>query len=92
MRVYQTFNPGEAQHAIFITQNRNSADLCVFLTKNQGLAYGEACWFLAESKITADKVLYFGNRGASRLSVCFVRNQGQAGWQRPHPLQGRLAL
>ncbi len=91
MLVYQTFNVGEAHMPIHITHNPNAADLCVFITKNRGLAQNESCWFICGTKATADKTFNFGSRGIARLSVCFVPSLGQAGWQRAHPLQGKLA-
>ncbi|MCY7293854.1 DUF6150 family protein [Alteromonas sp. a30] len=90
MRVFQTFNQGEAHYIAYITQDVSQADLCVYITKNQGLAYGENRWFITNNKTQTDKTLFFGSRGSAQLVVCFVNSPALAGWQRNHPLQGKL--
>ena len=90
MRVFQTFNQGEAHHLVHITADTGRADLCVYITKNQGLAYGESRWFISSARTNTDKTLFFGALGAAQLVVCFVLSPALAGWQRAHPLQGRL--
>jgi len=90
VRVFQTFNRNEARYAIHITQNKGKADLCVYLVNNRALAYDESRWFICNSKAESQVVLYFGNAGASKLNIHFVKQPAQAGWQRSHPMQGRL--
>lgn len=90
MRVFQTFNRNEARHSIHITQQKGKADLCVYLVNNRALAFDETRWFICNSKVDAEVILYFGSAGGSKLNVHFVKQPAQAGWQRPHPLKGRL--
>lgn len=90
VRVFQTFNRHEAKYIAHITQDKGKADLCAYLSPSRGLAHGETRWFLTNSRSDADAVFFFGAPGISNLFVFFSTNPAQAGWQKPHPLKGRL--
>lgn len=89
-RVYQTFDYGEARLRAAVVIDRGQADLCVHRVASRGLARGDALWYITRNKQDADVWIYFDTLGAAQLRICFVDSYGEAGWQRPHPLKGRL--
>ncbi|UXY17259.1 DUF6150 family protein [Chitiniphilus purpureus] len=87
--VYQAASPGEAQLRVAIV-GRGEADLLVRRVGSRGLARGEARWFITRDRQDAGLWIHFTSIGMAELKVCFVDADGEAGWVRPHRLQGRL--
>lgn len=90
MRVFQTFNRGEARRVIHITQQKAQADLCVYAASNPSMAYTESTWYICSQKQQSDATFFFGSQAAASVIVYFVNSPAQAGWQKDHPLKGRL--
>ena len=90
VQIYQTRDYGDAQIRIAVVQDPAMADLWVYTAQSLGLAYGEAIWFINRDRYQADVRAVFTSLGAADLAVHFVRDRGQAGWQRPHRLKGKL--
>lgn len=88
-RIYQTSNMGDAHFRVNLS-DRGTADLLIHRVNSYGLAHGDARWYITRDKQEADIWLYFTSLGMAQFKVCFVDSYGEAGWQRPHPLQGRL--
>ncbi|MCM2493866.1 DUF6150 family protein [Burkholderia glumae] len=88
-RIYQTNHMGEAHFRVNLS-DRGSADLLVRRVSSWGLAYGDAHWYITRDKQDAEVWLCFTSLGMAQFKVCFVDSYGEAGWQRSHPLQGRL--
>lgn len=89
-RIYQTPSMGEAHVRVAIVENRGEADLLVYRAHSWGAAYGDANWFITRNKQDANVWVFFTSRGFSQLRVCFVDNQGEAGWQRSSRFRGRF--
>lgn len=89
-RIYQTTDLGEARIRVAIVNEQGRADLLVHRVDSWGLARGDALWFITRDKQDATAWVYFGGEGFAELLICFVDNYGEAGWQRPHRLQGCL--
>lgn len=87
--IYQTATMGEAHVRVAIVDNRGEADLLVHRVASQGLAQGDALWFITRDKQDATWV-YFTDRGFAQLKVHFVNNRGEAGWQRPSRFRGHF--
>jgi hypothetical protein len=89
-RIYQTHEMGMADVRAALVGSRGEADLCVLRVSSQGLAMGDARWYICRSRQEAQVSICFCSRGMAELRVCFVDNYTEAGWQRPHRLKGRL--
>ena len=90
-RIYQTEDYGMAQYRITVVDDPGLADLWVYVTTSFGLASGDSYWYITRDRNEADLIACFTSYGAAQLRVHFVADRGQAGWQRPHPLQGKLS-
>lgn len=90
-RIYQTASIGEAQVRVAIVSARDQADLLVHRVGSQGLARGDALWFMTRDKQDATTWIYSCSVGMAEVKVCFVDNHAEAGWVKPHRLKGRLA-
>lgn len=88
--VYQTFSVGEAHRKIYITQQKQEADLFVYIVGNKGLATRDGQWYLSKNRTEVNVRVYFSSRAMAELIVYFVNNRSEAGWQKSHHLKGRL--
>lgn len=89
-RIYQTSNMGEAGMRVAIVPDRGEADLLVHRVGSWGLAHGDAFWYITRNRDDATASIFMTSVGFAELKIHFVSTQGEAGWQRPHRLQGRL--
>jgi len=72
-------------------QSRSAADLCVRVVQSRSAAQGDALWRYVQSRSAAtSKICFVQSRSAADLLVRFVQSRSAAGWQRDHPLQGKL--
>lgn len=88
--IYQTAKLGEAHVLVALVQQRAEADLLVHRTSSRGMAAGEARWFLTRDKQAADTWVCFTSPGFAHVKICFVDNDGEAGWQKPSRYKGRF--
>ncbi len=88
--IYQTYSIAEAHCKAYITQNKGEADLWVYNVGNRGLAYDNSLWYVTNNRSEATARVFFCSRGISQLIVYFVTNKSEAGWQKVHPMEGRL--
>lgn len=88
--IYQTFSNPDADYCVHVTAERGLADLRVYAVANKGMAYGDKLWFITRLRGEASSRVYFGSRAQAELVICFVDTWGEAGWQKPHRLSGRL--
>lgn len=89
-RVYQTASMGEAQVRVAIVTAQGEADLLVHRVGSWGLAEGDGLWFITRDKQDATVWIFPCSIGMAEVRVCFVDNYAQAGWVKPHRLQGRF--
>lgn len=89
-RVYQTASMGEAHVRVAIVSARGQADLLVHRVASWGLAHGDALWFITRDKQDATVWIFPCSIGMSDVCVYFVDNYAEAGWVKPHRLQGRF--
>ena len=89
-RIYQAASMGEARVRAALV-SRGEADLLVCRVSSWGMAHGDARWFITRDKQEATAWVYFTSIGMAQVKICFVDGLGEAGWQRPHALKGRLA-
>lgn len=90
-RVYQTEHMGEAHVRVAIVSARGQADLLVRRVGSSGLAHGEGLWFITRDKQEATVWIFPCSIGMAEICVCFVDNYAEAGWAKPHRLQGRFS-
>ena len=90
-RVYQTAHMGEAHVRVAIVAAQGQADLLVHRVGSWGMASGDALWFITRDKQDASVWIYPCSIGMAEVNVCFVDNYAEAGWVRPHRLQGRFS-
>ena len=90
VRVYQAATMGEADVRIALVRDEGRADLLAYRASGWGTAHGDAFWYITRNRQDANLVAYFCDEGFAELKVCFVATRGDAGWRRPHRLQGRL--
>lgn len=90
-RVYQTEQMGEAHVRVAIVSARGQADLLVRRVGSWGLAHGEGLWFITRDKQDASVWIHPCSIGMAEVKVCFVDSYSEAGWVRPHRLQGRFS-
>lgn len=81
---------GEAHVRVAIVDNRGQADLLVYRAGSWGAAHGDDRWFITRNKQDATAWVYFTSPGFAQVKICFVGNQAEAGWQRPHRFRGRF--
>ena len=84
VKIYQTFLMGEAQYKIHLTERKEQADLWVYIVGNQGMSGKNGLWYLTENFAESSAKVFFCAKGMSELSVCFVKNRSEAGWQTGH--------
>lgn len=89
-RIYQAASMGEAHIRVALVDNRGSADLLVHRVNSWGLARGDAFWYITKDKQDATVWLYFTSLGMAEVSICFVDNYSEAGWQTSHRCLGRF--
>lgn len=90
-RIYQSESMGMADVRIAVVRDRGRADLLACRVSSYGAALGDALWFITRDRQQANVVAYFCDESMAQLKVCFVPTRGEAGWQHPHRLRGRLA-
>lgn len=90
-RVYQTASMGEAHVRVAIVSARGQADLLVHRVASWGLAHGDALWLITRDKQDATVWIFPCSIGMADVCVCFVDNYSEAGWVKPHRLQGRFS-
>lgn len=56
------------------------------------MAHGEGLWYTTRDKQEASVWIHLFGIGMAEVKVCFVDGYGEAGWVRPHRLQGRFSL
>lgn len=68
------------------------ADLLVCKVESRSPARGnDHLWCYVDSSGVSDsKVCFVNSRSVADLLVCFVTSRGVAGWQREHPLKGKI--
>lgn len=89
-RIYQTPLMGEANIKVALVTSRGEADLLVHRVTSWGLASGDARWFITRDKQDATACVYFTTPGFAQVSICFVDNYSEAGWQGPSRYRGRF--
>jgi Family of unknown function (DUF6150) len=89
-RVYQAESMGMADVRIALVRERGRADLLAHRVSSYGAAVGDALWFITRDRHQASVAAYFCDEALAQLKVCFVPTRGEAGWVRPHAMQGRL--
>ncbi|BDX06549.1 DUF6150 family protein [Planctobacterium marinum] len=89
-KIQQTFSMSEADIIADITQDKGKADLCVFVVSSPGMAWSDERWYITNNDFDASSTVYFGKSGRAALTVYFVKNPGDAGWQTNHSLKGKL--
>ncbi len=89
-RIYQTPVMGEAHIRAAIVHSESEADILVYRASSWGMAHGEAYWFITRNKQDADVWMFFTDQGFAQLKVYFVETRGQAQWNKPHRLRGKL--
>lgn len=85
--------PNNSQdYRVFVTKNRNEADLVVWLTNNRTLASKhEEYWFQTPNRSLSDfTVRYVKIKNQSDVVVFFTKNRNEAGWKKSNKLRGRL--
>jgi len=87
--IYQVPTMGEAEIRAALVE-RGMADLLVHRVLVKGQARGDALWYITKIRQEATSRVWFGSIGMSQVKICFVDSYGEAGWCRPHPLQGQL--
>ena len=90
-RVYQTASMGEAHVRVAIVAAQGQADLLVHRVGSWGLAQGDGLWFITRNKQDATVWIYPCSIGMAEVCVYFVDNYAEAGWVKPHRLQGRFS-
>lgn len=90
-RVYQTASMGEAHVRVAIVTAKGQADLLVHRVGSWGLAQGDGLWFITRNKQDATVWIHPCSIGMAEVCVCFVDNCAEAGWVKPHRLQGRFS-
>lgn len=90
-RVYQTASMGEAHVRVAIVSARGQADLLVHRVGSWGLAQGDALWFITRDKQDATVWIFPCTIGMAEVRVCFIDTYSEAGWVKPHRLQGRFS-
>ncbi|RQO77740.1 hypothetical protein DBR40_07130 [Pedobacter sp. KBW01] len=89
-RIFQTPTMGEAHIRVAVVTERAQADLLVCRVSSWGQANGDARWFITREKQDATCWLFFTSIGMAQVKICFVDNQGEAGWQKLNPFKGRF--
>ncbi|KAF0815279.1 hypothetical protein IGB42_00360 [Andreprevotia sp. IGB-42] len=89
-RIYQSATPGEAHLRVAIVPERGRADLLVHRVASQGLAHGDALWFITRDRQMASAWVYFTSPGMADLNICFVDNYSEAGWLKESRYKGRF--
>ena len=81
---------GEAKIRVALVMDRGAADLLVHRVSSWGMASGDALWFITPNQQDATAWVFFTSIGMAEVKIFFVDNYGEAGWQKPHPYQGRF--
>lgn len=87
--VFQSSTMADAQIRAALVE-RGMADLCVHRVAVRGQASKDALWYITRDRNEASVRIWFGSVGMSQVKICFVDSYGEAGWNRPHPLKGRI--
>jgi len=87
IKIYQAGSFGQAQYRVHITEQKSNADLLVYLVSNPALATGNGQWYVTNQYEEANRKVLFCNKSSAQFSICFVNSRGEAGWQKPTPLQ-----
>lgn len=80
-RIYQTTSMGEAHLLVAQVTGQGEADLLVCRVGSWGSAHGDALWYITRDKQEANVMVYFTRTGMAHVKICFVDQQGAAGWQ-----------
>lgn len=88
--IYQTTKMAEAHILVAVVQQRGEADLLVHRASSYGTAIGDARWFITRDKQSANTWVSFTSAGFAHVKICFVDNDGEAGWQKPSRYKGRF--
>ncbi|WP_294298951.1 DUF6150 family protein [uncultured Chryseobacterium sp.] len=87
--IYQTQLMGEAHIRVALV-SRGEADLLVHRASSRGLAAGDGQWFITRDKQEASCYVFFTSVGMAQVTVSFVDNYGEAGWQKPSRYKNRF--
>lgn len=81
-----------ADYKVFVTKNKNQADLIIFKTEDKYAAKNtESIWYEVDSKYSADfSIRYVETRYQADLIIYFTKNKYEAGWKKPHVLRESL--
>ena len=88
--ILQTFSPADCHVRACVVNDRGMADLLVYRVSSRGLAAGSGVWYITQQPTMSPTRIFFGTFATAKLLVFFVNSRGEAGWQREHPLKGRL--
>lgn len=92
-RIFQVASVREADVRVELVTNRDEADLLVHRVNIRGLAHGDSLWLITKDRYDATSSIFMVSRELAQLAqlkVCFVDNYKDAGWVRPHRMQGRF--
>ena len=89
--VFITPNP-VSDYDVFVTRNKNEADLIVWLTDNRNFSLKrEEYWTQTKNRsISNFTIRYVKTKSQSDIVVFFTRNRYESGWRKSHHLRGRL--
>lgn len=80
--IFQTPQIGDATVKVYVSQSKTEADLWVCLVNLKGISGQNGRWYVTHNRSEASHRMYFCHRGMADLTIYFVNNVSEAGWQR----------
>lgn len=83
-----------SDYKVFVTNNRNEADLWVWESKSKYESLGkEEIWFKTKSRYESSfSVRYVKSKYQADLIIYFTNSRYQAGWKKNHRLKNNLII
>ena len=79
--VYQTFDYGEANFLVHVTQNPHEADVWVSTVNQLGAHRGDLLWYFTNNIDEATSSIYLCSYGMSSITIHFVAAYAETCWR-----------